>query len=146
MTIFQPIDLNTILPVAGLAAIAIVVIVVLLVRTVLHSRLALVIAIIIGVVAAGPVLGGLLVAALNIVAVALIVGAGATIAVLLIIRSHPDLLALARDALSLLPRQQPPGLPPIPSSIEAPRPNAIQIIDQPRRITHRNSGGSDWGF
>lgn len=148
MNLLPAIDLNTIAPVAGLAAIAVVIILALLLRAMLHSRIALVIAIVIGIIAAGPALGAIASHIIGTLAIVVIVMAIAGIAALLIIRSHPDLLALAHETLSLLPHKaSPEQAPPLALPPAADRPTSITVIDQPpaRRIVHRNSG-SDWGF
>lgn len=147
MNLLPQIDLNTVMPVLGLAAIAIVVIVALLLRTVLHSRLALLIAIVLGVIIAGPALGGILAAIVNTLAVMLVIVSLAVIAVLLIIRSHPDLLTLAHNALLLLPRQPMPSAPPnmLPARTETP-PDSIALVEPSRRKIARRTGGDEWGF
>lgn len=143
------IDLNSVLPVAGLAAIAIVVIIALLLYTILHSRLALLLAIVAGIVVAGPALGAVLTNIINTFAVVLIVGAACAVGVLLIIRSHPDLLDMSREALSLLPRKtsEPPTTLMIPPANTSSR--AI-IVDHPsprqRTVSRQTTDGSDWGF
>jgi hypothetical protein len=150
MNLFPQIDMKDVFPVIGLAAIAIVVLVALLARTLFHSRLAVAIVVVIGLIIAGPMIGNVAVSIVNTAAVVFIIGAGALVAMLLIIRSHPDLLAMAREALSLLPQKtQPPQVPYIPPAISSPRENSITIVDappQPRRVTRRNSGGDEWGF
>jgi hypothetical protein len=149
MNLIPNIDLSSIVPIAALAAIAAVCIIALLLRSLLHSRIALLIAVVAGVVIAGPTLGGTFAAIFNSLAIVLIVCAGATLAALLIIRSHPDLRDLARDALSLVPRQSAIVTPPLSQTGEVGR-GSITVIDQPqttpRTRTHRVNGGSDWGF
>jgi hypothetical protein len=147
MNLIPNIDLSSIVPIAALAAIAAVCVIALLLRSLLNSRIALLIAVVAGVVIAGPTLGGAFAAIFNSLAIVLIVCAGATLAALLIIRSHPDLRDLARDALALVPRPSALVTPPPSQTGEVGR-GLITIIDQPQTTprTHRVNGGSDWGF
>jgi hypothetical protein len=148
MNIFQNIDLNNIAPIIGLAAIAVLIIAALLLRAVLHSRIALVIAVVIGVALAGPALGGALASIISSLVVMAIVIAVAVLGALLIIRSHPDLRDLAREAISLLPRRSTLAAP-SPIKGEGRGEGSITVIDQPAPVTRhvtRHNSGSDWGF
>jgi hypothetical protein len=145
MSLLSSLDLASIVPLVALAALAVFVGLVLLLRVVLHSRAVVPVTIVVGVVLAGPALGGALAAIVNSLVIAIIVCAGATIAALLILRSHPDLREIARDALSLLPRRSAITPPPVAENQQ----NAITVIDQPaivRRVTRHNDAGKDWGF
>lgn len=142
---FPQIDLNTILPVAGLAAIAVLCVVALLVHSLLRSRIALLIAIVIGVVVAGPTLAGALTNIVwALVPLGVVVVAGIVV-VLWLLNRNPELLALARD---VVPRKtQTPTQPPL--ELQTPPPGAV-VINQPpqtvRKTTTRIIDGDRWGF
>jgi len=144
MNIFPNIDLNNIAPIAAAIALAVLICVTLILRAVFRSRIVVPVAIVIGIVIAGPALGVVLAAIVNSLVIGAILCAGATIAVLLILRSHSDLREIAHETLSLLPRRS--MVAPLPPAGENPH-NAI--IDQPttvRRVTRHNDAGQDWGF
>src|SRR5512139_2222592 len=118
------IDFNSILPVAGLALIAIACIVALLLYGLLRSRIALLIAVVIGVVLAGPTLAQAL---MNIVwalvPLGVVVVAG-FVAALWLLNRNPELMSLARD---VVPRKAQQAEPPL----ALPEPSNAIIINQP---------------
>jgi hypothetical protein len=148
MTVQLPeINLNGLLPIAALALIAGFCIIALLVRSVLHSRIALLIAVVIGVMAAGPTLANsaaAIVGALVPLGVVLVVG-GVTVVWLL--QRNPELMSLVRD---LVPRRSALSTPPTENSSGT----AITVIDQagaPRQTvrivrTSVNQDADRWGF
>src|SRR5512136_2606636 len=118
MNLFPNIDLNAIAPVAGLAAIAAICIVALLFRSLLHllrgllnSRIALVIAIVAGVAISGPTLAAALSGIIWALIPLALVLAGIIVAVLVLLSRNPELIDLARD---LIPHKaEPPAQPPL---------------------------------
>ena len=143
------IDFNGILPVAGLALIAVLCILALLVSVLLRSRIALLIAIVVGVVVAGPTLANALMNVVwALVPLGLVLVAG-LVAVLWLMQRNPELLSLARD---VIPRKaQTPVTPPL----ELQEPNSAVVINQPpatSTATPRRSqtvvirDGDRWGF
>lgn len=145
------IDINGILPVAGLALIAVVCVIALLLHGLLRSRLALLLAVVAGVVLAGPALANALTSivwALVPLGVVLIVGG---VIVLWLMNRNPELMALARD---VLPRKVPPATP---TPLELPAPSSAVVINQPQdssataprrtvRTIVSNDAGDRWGF
>jgi hypothetical protein len=149
MTLQLPdINLNGLLPIAALALIAGFCIIALLVRSVLHSRIALLIAVVIGVMAAGPTLANAaaaIVGALVPLGVVLIVG-GVTLVWLL--QRNPELMSLVRD---LVPRRStttinaPQDMP----QIEQSKTMVIDQLPAPRQTVKRTvsrGGTDDWGL
>lgn len=136
------IDLNSILPIAGLVLIAVVCIGALLVSALLRSRIALLIAVVIGVVVAGPALAGALtniVWALVPLGVVIVVG---VVAGLWVVSRNPDLMALARD---VVPKRQEQGQPPvIIDQLQAPR-TTVQHPTVRRSVTVDRDRDT-WGF
>lgn len=141
-------DLNAILPVAGLALIAALCVVALLIHGLLSSRVALLIAVVIGVVVAGPTLAGALTSIVwALVPLGIVVVAGIVV-VLWLLNRNPELLSLARD---VVPHKAPPAQPPL----ELPAPPSAVVINQPReasatpqrsRTTVLRGDGDRWGF
>ena len=139
------IDLSGIVPVIGLVLVVVLIGVFLMARSLLHSRIALWIAVVIGVVAAGPTLANAavqMVGALVPLAIAVMVS-GMT--VLWLLNRNPELMALVRD---VIPRR------PQPDQGEGGR---TVVIDQPQQTARRLSaptaqsatpkrGGDRWGF
>jgi hypothetical protein len=122
------IDVNSILPVAGLALIAVICIMALLLHGLLRSRIALLIAVIIGVVLAGPALAGALTSivwALVPLGVVLVIG---VVVVLWLLNRSPDLMSLARD---VVPHKAPPAVAPL----ELHAPSSTVVVNQPREMT-----------
>jgi hypothetical protein len=148
MTVQLPdINLNGILPIAALALIAGFCIIALLVRSVLHSRIALLIAVVIGVMAAGPTLANAaaaIVGALVPLGVVLIVG-GVTVVWLL--QRNPELMSLVRD---LVPRRSTTlSTPPDVQQIEQSKTMVIDQLPAPRQAVRRTvnrSNTDDWGL
>src|SRR5512137_69716 len=123
------IDLNG-LPVAGLVVVAVVCVLALLLYGLLRSRIALLVAIVVGVMVAGPTLAQALtnivwaLVPLGVIAIAGIV------VVLWLLNRNPELLSLARD---IVPRKAlPPAAPPL--ELQAPPPGAV-VINQPQQTT-----------
>src|SRR5512139_2433520 len=118
------IDLNNILPVAGLTLIAVDCIAALLLHGLLRSRIALLIAVVIGVVLAGPTLAQALtniVWALVPLGIVVIIG---IVASLLVLSRNAELMALARD---VVPRKAQQADPPL----ALPEPSNAIVINQP---------------
>jgi hypothetical protein len=149
------INLNGLLPVAGLALIAVLCIAALLVRSLLHSRIALLIAVVAGVVAAGPTLAFALtqiVGALVPLGVVVVIGG---VAVVWLLNRNPELMALVRD---VVPRKETPTSPPTPLLMPGKTPGTYGgegsrtiVIDQPReqnvrRLPVPRDQGDKWGF
>ena len=146
------INLNGIIPTLALALIAAVCIVALLVRSLLHSRVALLIAVVGGVILAGPTLALALermVGALVPLGVVLIIGGVTT---LWLLQRNPELMSLVREAL---PGRSPLVTPP-PSTIgENGNGSASTVIDQPgtprqtvqtARSMQTKPDADRWGF
>ena len=143
------IDLNSLLPVAGLALIAVLCIAALLLVVILRSRIALLIAVVIGVVVAGPTLAGVLVNLVWAIVPLGIVLVTGIVVVLWLLHRNPELLSLARD---VVPRKtQTTATPPLELQAPAvqPPPGAV-VINQPqqtaRKMTTRIIDGDRWGF
>lgn len=142
------IDLNGLLPIAGLAAIAVAIIAALLLRSLLHSRLALLIAIVAGVVLAGPALAGSIASIIWALVPLAIVLAGGMVMVLWLLHRNPELLSIARD---IVPRRA-PDTPPL-ALPAAPRTDTV-VINQPAAVqqpasrskTLVSTDGERWGF
>jgi hypothetical protein len=144
------IDLGPIVPVLGLAAIAVMCILALIAVVLLRSRIALLIAVVIGVVVAGPALAGALVNIVwALVPLGVVVIAG-ILAGLWVLSRNPDLLALVRD---FVPRKAAPPAqvqPPLALTNSASR----AVIDQPaqaiapRQTVHKTTSidRDRWGF
>jgi hypothetical protein len=138
------IDLNGILPVAGLALIAIMCVVALLLNGLLRSRIALLLTVIAGVVLAGPTLANALtniVWALVPLGVVLVAGG---VVVLWLLNRNPELMALARD---IVPRKEPQQSPPL----ELPPASNAVVINQPQAAPRRSQtvvihDRDRWGF
>lgn len=151
-------DISGILPIAGLALVAVVCSVALILRSLLHSRVAMVIAVIVGVVAAGPALAFALaqiVGALVPLGVVAIIGVVVT---MYLVQRNPELMSVVRDVVPRRP-VMPPS--PLPSPWKGEGGKTV-VIDQPsakgshigapqpdRRVTVRRSaprrGGDTWG-
>jgi hypothetical protein len=143
-------DLSNLLPVAGLAAIAVVCIAALLLRSLLHSRVAMLIAVVAGIVIAGPALAGALTSIVwALVPLGVVVVAGIVV-VLWLLHRNPELLSLARD---VVPRKAPPAQQ---MPLELPAPSSAVVINQPRETTAATpqrartavlrGDGDRWGF
>ena len=139
------IDPNTILPVAILAAIAVLCIAALLIHGILRSRIALLIAVVIGVVVAGPTLANALTNIVwALVPLGVVVVSGVVVVTWLLNR-NPELLSLARDVVPH--KSQLPATPPL----ELPAPPSAVVINQPRQATPRKTetkiiDGDRWGL
>jgi hypothetical protein len=91
------IDLSDVLPIVGLALIAVVCVAALLVRSLLHSRVALLIAVVIGMVVAGPTLAYALAQIVGALVPLLIVACLSAVGILYLVQRNPELLAVVRD-------------------------------------------------
>lgn len=145
------VNLNDVLPIAGLALVAVLCVAALLVRSILHSRIALLIAVVVGVVVAGPALA---IALTNIVwalvplGVVIVVG---VVAGLWVVSRNPEMIALVRD---VAPRRMTYTTPPQPLLLEqgkgvvidqpqgAGKPQAVQV----RKSVTVNQDVDGWGF
>lgn len=137
------IDLSGIVPVAALGLIAVVCIVVLLVHSILRSRIALLIAVVIGVAAAGPTIAFALaqiVGALVPLGIVVVIGG---VAGVWLLQRNPELMALVRD---VVPRRIPPSPQPSPLKGEGGRTVVIDQLPAPRQSERRRQDGDKWGF
>jgi hypothetical protein len=141
------INLSGLLPVAGLAVIAVACIAALLLRSVLHSRVALLIAVVGGIVIAGPTLTFGMAQIVGALAPLAIVALIAGVSGLWLVQRNPTLLGIARD---LVPPRGTPAQPPPPE-----QGSGIVVIDQPkatparlpaRRVTIVDPDKDNWGF
>jgi hypothetical protein len=94
-----PIDLSEVMPVAGLILVVVLIGVFLLVRTLLNSRVALLIAVVIGVMAAGPALANAAAAIVGAIVPLGIVLVAGFIGSLFLLNRNPELMSLVRDML-----------------------------------------------
>jgi hypothetical protein len=143
------IDLSTILPVVGLAAIAVLCGLALIVHGLLRSRIALLIAVVIGVVVTGPTLAGALVNVVWALVPLGVVAIAGIVTVMWLLNRNPELLSLARD---VVPHRA--ETPAKPLELQAPPTGAV-VINQPRETTATpqrsrtvvlRGDGDRWGF
>jgi hypothetical protein len=141
------IDMSGLLPVAGLALIAVGCIAALLVRSLFHSHAALIAAVMIGVAATGPALAAAIASIVGALVPLAAVLVGGAVAVLYLLGRNPELMALARD---VAPRKTPLAAPPL--ELAPPQDSAI-VINQsetsaPRRALSQTTIIDDdrWGF
>ncbi len=114
------IDLQGLLPMAGLVVIALAAVGGIVLWVALRSKVAMVVAIVIGVIAAGPMLVQAVGSIVSALVPLVLIGVVGTIGMALVLARNPDLTDLVRDF-----RPQPPA------SIERPR----IVIDQPPSLS-----------
>ncbi len=122
----------------ALALVALLCVVGLVLRTILHSRLVLVVAIIIGIVIAAPHIGGVVATIANALTVLLVVAAGVVGFLFWLMSRSPEVAEVVRDVIAMLPRRnttqqiqpvQPPIIidqPQTPAAIQALRVRRVQ--------------------
>lgn len=147
------INLNGVLPIVGLALIAVLCIVALVLRSLLHSRVAMVIAVIVGVVVAGPTLAFALAQIVGALVPLFVVAIVGVVGVVWMVQRNPDLMSVVRD---VVPRRS--ATPKI-----APQDAKTVVIDQldsrqqqhagmtvaprqPVKRTVQRGGMDDWGL
>jgi uncharacterized protein YacL len=142
------IDVSGLLPVAGLVLVVVLVGLFLVVRSLLNSRVAMLIAVVIGIVATGPTLAQAATAIVGTLVplfVAAIVG-GVTL--VFMVQRNPELMSLVRD---LVTRRSTTSLstPPVQRPVESSRTMVIDQLPAPRSATKRTvtrGGTDDWGL
>lgn len=138
-----------------IGGVVVLIIVVLSVRSLLSSRLVVIVG---GVLAVGAIAPGVLGALGNLIGGLLggliplaVIVIGGAVALLTVLKRNPDLREWLRP---LLPRRSiEPGLPPTSVETSAWQPHRYTVIDMPRRdqsptrrAKRRNSHLRDWGF